>query len=160
MFAYGIIIALTIVTLDQISKWWLLHVYHLPERGIVEILPFFNLVTVKNYGVSFGMLQQFGVENRTVMIALTVGITVSILVWLSHTTHRFLARGLGLVIGGATGNIIDRWRFGAVFDFLDFHIKGWHWPAFNVADAAICIGVLLILCDSFLCKSSPSTLSR
>lgn len=156
MFAYGIIVALTTVILDQISKWWLLHVYQLVERGTVELLPFLNLVVVQNYGVSFGMLGNFGVANSTLMIALTTGITVSVLVWLSRTEHVFLARGLGLVIGGAIGNIIDRFRFGAVFDFLDFHINAWHWPAFNIADSAICIGVGLILLDSFLCNKTSS----
>lgn len=156
MFVYGIIVALATIVLDQISKWWLLYVYHLAERGSVELLPFLNLVMVRNFGVSFGMLRSFGMDNRVVMIALTTGITVSVLVWLYHTnaSHRFLARGLGLVIGGACGNIVDRFRFGAVFDFLDFHIKGWHWPAFNIADSAICIGVCLILLDSFLCNQT------
>jgi signal peptidase II len=154
MFVYGIIVALTIIILDQLSKWWLISSYQLIERGLVEITPFFNLVVVYNHGVSFGMLRDFGVDNRMIMIALTSGLTVGILVWLWRTKHAFLARGLGLVIGGAIGNIIDRIRFGAVFDFLDFHFMGWHWPAFNIADSAIFIGVCLILLDSFLCNTT------
>ncbi len=154
MFAYGMIIALVTLILDQLSKWWLIEQYQLVEKSIVKITSFFNLVVVYNHGVSFGMLREVGVDNRMLMIGLTASITAGIIVWLTRTTHKFLACALGLVIGGAIGNIIDRIRFGAVFDFLDFHVAGWHWPAFNVADSAICIGVCLILLDSFLCNST------
>lgn len=154
MFAFGIITALATLIVDQVSKHWLLYEYTLPLRRQVEVLPFLNLVTVWNRGVSFGMLQQLGASNAMVLVALGAGLTVMLLVWLWRTNHRFLARALGLVIGGAAGNIVDRVRFGAVFDFIDIHLYGYHWPAFNVADAAICIGVCLILLDGFVCKKS------
>lgn len=150
MFAFGIIVALATLIVDQFTKYWMMEIYALPMRGAVEVLPFFNLVTVWNTGISFGMFSRG--DNALALTGLAVGLTTVLLVWLSRTEHSFLARGIGLVIGGAVGNIIDRVRFGAVFDFLDFHALGYHWPAFNVADAAICIGVIIILLDGFLCK--------
>ena len=160
-FSLGITIALIILIIDQFSKYWLMNIYALPMRGTVEMLPFFNLVTVWNTGVSFGMLNQLGTSNANILIAFAGGLTVTLSVWLYRTQHMFLARALGLIIGGAVANIIDRIRFGAVFDFIDIHAYGYHWPAFNVADAAICVGVVLILVDGFLCtdntdSSSPS----
>lgn len=127
---------------------------------MVEILPFFNLATVWNSGVSFGMFSRMGADNATVLVAFAAGLTTVLIVWLRRTQHSFLARGIGLVIGGAIGNIIDRVRFGAVFDFIDVHAYGYHWPAFNIADAAICIGVGLILLDGFLCNDTPSSSPR
>ena len=82
---------------------------------------------------------------------------VCLVIWLRRTDQMLIGLGLGLVIGGATGNVIDRIRFGAVVDFLDFHLAGYHWPAFNVADAAICVGAVLMLADGLLTRRSQPT---
>ena len=152
---YGTVVALAIIILDQISKWWLMSQYQLPLHAPVELLPFLNLVVVFNHGISFGMLSDVGLSNANILIIITSFITAFLFGWLKKADHVFLARALGLVIGGAIGNIIDRFRFGAVFDFVDVHAMGYHWPAFNVADASICIGVFLLLIDG-LCKKDPS----
>lgn len=160
MFAYGIIIALTVLAMDQMLKFWLMIHYALPMRGTVEILPFFNLVAVWNTGISFGMLNEMGASNSSILIVFAAALTTTLLVWLYRTQQRFLARAIGMVVGGAVGNIIDRIRFGGVFDFIDIHLYDYHWPAFNIADAAICIGVILILIDGFLCNNSTHSSSR
>lgn len=156
MFAYGIIIALITLALDQYSKYWMMVEYALPARGTVEITSFFNLVTVWNTGVSFGMFNEMGADNATILIVFAAVLTAVLLGWLWRAQHRLLAGALGLVVGGALGNIIDRVQYGAVFDFLDIHAMGYHWPAFNIADAAICVGVGLILLDGFICNDSTS----
>lgn len=148
---FGLIVALTVLIVDQVSKWWLLTHYQLSLHAPVELLPFVNLVEVYNSGISFGMLSQFGMSSATWLIAVAIFITTALCVWLSKVEHVFLARAIGLVIGGAVANIVDRYRFGAVFDFIDVHAAGWHWPAFNVADSAICIGVILMVVDG-LCR--------
>ena len=157
MFAFGIIIALATLILDQFSKYWLIQTYALHLREPVEMTSFFNLVVVWNTGISFGMFSSLGINNAHMLIIFAALLTTVLLVWLWRTSDSFLARGIGLVIGGAIGNIIDRIHFGAVFDFIDIHAYGWHWPALNIADMAICIGVVIILIDGFLCdRSSPS----
>lgn len=158
---FGIIVALAVVIIDQVSKYWLLYNYMLPKRDPVEITPFFNLVEVWNPGISFGMLTQFGLDNKTALIAIACGLIVMLVSWLNKVKHPFLARAIGLIIGGAVGNIIDRARLGAVFDFIDIHAYGYHWPAFNIADAAISIGVILIIFDSiYLCNKSETKKTR
>ena len=86
-----------------------------------------------------------------------LAVVVCLVIWLRRTDQMLIGLGLGLVIGGATGNVIDRIRFGAVVDFLDFHLAGYHWPAFNVADAAICVGAVLMLADGLLTRRSQPT---
>ncbi|MCB1556607.1 MAG: signal peptidase II, partial [Alphaproteobacteria bacterium] len=110
----------------------------------------FNLVLVWNKGISFGMFTQHGDYGPYILSALSLAIAGFFLIWLLRTTNRRLALSIGLVIGGAIGNVIDRLRFGAVVDFLDFHWKDWHYPAFNVADSAIVIGIAFIVLDGLL----------
>ena len=148
MLPFGIIVALTVLILDQISKHWMLHAYKLPERAPVEITPFLNMDMVWNTGISFGMLGEFGVSNAMALIILAVFICAALVAWMAKIDDRFLTRAIGMVLGGAMGNIVDRYHFGAVFDFIDLHIGNYHWPAFNIADAAIVIGVGLIILDS------------
>lgn len=145
MFPYGLIIALATLALDQLSKYWMLHVFKLADRAPVEIMPFLNLDVVWNTGISFGMLNQFGMNNAMVLVMISVFICAALFGWLHKVQEASMARAIGFVLGGALGNIIDRYRFGSVFDFIDLHLGNWHWPAFNVADAAICLGVFLIL---------------
>ncbi len=147
---FGLLIAALIVALDQASKWWLLDLMGRDPR-VIEITSFFNLVLGLNRGVSFGMFDSAEVGPWPFLL-LAAAITVALLVWLTKAGQRWTATALGLIIGGAIGNAIDRVRFGGVVDFLDFHAFGRHWPAFNVADSAICIGVIMILIESLLAR--------
>jgi signal peptidase II len=150
----GLLAAAAVLVLDQGVKAWLLDLL-LALGGHSRITSYFNLVMVWNTGVSFGLLRA-GEEGRWLLIPLSLGIVAVLLVWLARAETRSLSLALGLVIGGALGNVIDRLRFGAVADFFDFHIAGYHWPAFNVADAAIVLGVAVILLQSLL-LSRPTT---
>ena len=153
MLRQGLAIAGLVVVLDQLTKWailtWL-------ERAIA-LTPFFNLVVVWNRGVSFGMFNSAGGLGPLVLSGLALAVVVLLLGWLRRVNHFITASGLGLIIGGAVGNVIDRARFGAVIDFLDFHALGWHWPAFNVADSAIFVGAVLLLVDGLLMPHRDST---
>lgn len=144
----GLALAVMAVVLDQMSKWWFFRFLVVEGNSPVQVMPFFNLVTVWNYGVSFGLFNSGSATAAWVFAALALAITAALAIWLSRTDRTLIAAALGLVIGGAVGNVIDRVRFGAVFDFLDFHAFGWHWPAFNVADSAITLGVAALFIDS------------
>ena len=153
MLRQGLAIAGLIIVLDQLTKWailtWL-------DRAIT-LTPFFNLIVVWNRGVSFGMFDSASRLGPWILSGLALAVVVLLLGWLRRVDHPLTAAGLGLIIGGAIGNVIDRVRFGAVIDFLDFHALGWHWPAFNVADSAICVGALLLLVDGLLMARRHST---
>ena len=149
MVRLGLVVALVVLVLDQLTKWAALDLLDLPTRPIM-VTPFFNLVMVWNRGVSFGMLDGIGELTPWVLSGLSLGVVIGLLFWLKQSAHPLIAVGLGMVIGGAFGNVIDRLRYGAVVDFLDLHVAGYHWPAFNVADAGICVGAGLILVDGLL----------
>jgi len=117
---------------------------------VVGLTGFFSLVPVWNRGVSFGILAARDGSTAWLLSGVALVVAVGLIAWLSRVERALLALSLGLVIGGALGNVIDRGRFGAVFDFLDFHVASWHWPAFNVADSAITVGVALLLLDGLL----------
>lgn len=146
--ALGLAVAVLVITLDQLSKWWILEVV-MPGAvpRVVEVTPFFNLVLTWNYGVSFGMFAHEADYLPYVLSGVALLITTFLLAWLRTAERRFVALALGLVIGGAVGNVIDRLRFGAVADFLDVHAFGWHFWAFNVADSGISVGVMLLVID-------------
>lgn len=145
----GLILAAIIVVADQASKWLLQDI--LLKQPIIEVIPgFFNLVMVWNRGISFGMLGGAGALPPWLLSAIAVAICIALFFWLRAARSRWTAWAIGLVIGGAIGNVIDRARWGAVFDFADFYIGRWHWPAFNVADAAIVVGVLALLAESLM----------
>jgi signal peptidase II len=144
----GLAIAVVVIALDQVSKVVMLGV--LPEQGArIEVTGFFNLVHVQNTGVSFGMFQSVPVW---LIAVIALAITLGLCVWMARAESRLVATSLGLAVGGAIGNVIDRLRLGWVFDFLDFHAFGWHWPAFNVADSAITVGVIGLLATSLIAK--------
>lgn len=140
-------LAALIVGLDQWSK--ILVDLHINPAMPIEITGFFNLVNVRNYGAAFGFLSD---PDTVWQIWLFIGITVVAGLIIFFTARsakpedRLLFVSLALVLGGALGNCIDRIRWGAVVDFLDVHVGGWHWPAFNVADIAICLGAFLMAC--------------
>ena len=141
-------LALLVLVLDQISKAWVLANFRLMDRQIVT--SFFNLVLVFNSGASFSFLADAGGWQKWFFVALALGISLWLLSLLrKHAQERLMPAALSLILGGAIGNVVDRLRFDAVVDFLDFHLAGYHWPAFNVADSAITVGVALMLWHQF-----------
>ncbi len=148
MLRFGLVIGAAVVVIDQLVKWWIIDWLAEPP-GFVAVLPFFNLVMVWNRGVSFGLLSD--ADLAPYLMAGVAGLVViGLVIWLARVAQRLLAVSIGLIIGGALGNIVDRLRLGAVADFVDLHAGGYHWPAFNVADAAITVGVAVMLIDSLL----------
>lgn len=145
----GITLAISIIALDQLSKWWIVHRVMDPPR-VIEVAPFFNLVMTWNPGVSFGMLQDIGAAATWLLPAVAAVVVSILLVWLYRVQRMLLGCALALIVGGAIGNVIDRIMYGAVADFLDFHVSGWHWPAFNAADAAITVGAVMVVTDALL----------
>jgi signal peptidase II len=143
------LVAATVLA-DQVSKELLLR--HLLKAGpIIQVIDdLFQLVIVWNPGVSFGFLGGDKALPPWLLSAVAVAVCVGLFLWLRRIDRPLIGWGIGLVMGGAIGNVIDRARWGAVFDFADFHVRQWHWPAFNVADSAIVIGVGLMLIDSLL----------
>ncbi|TRZ98177.1 MAG: lipoprotein signal peptidase [Rhodocyclaceae bacterium] len=141
-------LATLVLVLDQASKAWVLASFRLMESQIVT--PFFNLVFVFNSGAAFSFLAGAGGWQKWFFVVLALGISLWLLSLLRrHAQERLLSAALSLILGGAIGNVIDRLRFDAVVDFLDFHVAGYHWPAFNVADSAITVGVVLMLWHQF-----------
>ena len=152
MMRIGLLTGGIVLILDHLTKWLIRDVV-LDGVRYIEITGFFNLVEVWNRGVSFGLFASSSPWTPVLLSALAIGISIVLLVWLRKAETLLLSIALGIVIGGAVGNVIDRILWGHVFDFLDFHIAGYHWPAFNVADSAITIGVALILIDGFIAKT-------
>lgn len=144
----GLVVAAVVVMADQMVKWWAVGALGDEPYGIV-ILPVFNLVLVWNRGISFGMFGG-GALPSWLLAVVALGVTLALAAWLRRVETRLLASAIGLVIGGALGNVIDRFRYGAVADFLDVHWGDYHWPAFNLADAAISVGVVILLIDALL----------
>lgn len=149
----GIVAALVALVLDQASKLWLLLVFELGRRGAVKVTPFFDLVLAWNTGISYGLFQQDGPIGAAVLLGFKVIAVIALAIWMARSKTRLATIGLGLIIGGAIGNAIDRAAYGAVVDFALFHIqwggKTLNWYVFNIADAAIVVGVAALLYDSF-----------
>lgn len=148
LFRLALGLAALIVVLDQVTKWLILGLFEAPPH-IIEVTGFFNLVLTFNTGVSFGLFSGGGPWQAWILSGLSLAIVVALLFWLRQQTRGFPAAAIGLVVGGALGNVIDRIMESrpGVVDFLDLHVAGWHWPAFNVADSAITIGVVFLLFD-------------
>ncbi len=147
----GLLIAALVLMLDQASKIFIM-TNMVNETSVIEYTSFFNLVRAWNTGVSFSMFSNFGLLGVVGLSLLSAFIVGLLLWWLKSEKSRFLQTAIGFIVGGAIGNIIDRLRFGAVFDFLDFHIYDKHWPAFNAADSFICIGAVMVVLSSILAK--------
>lgn len=143
----GLALAAATVALDRVTKVWALDALFEPPTRIV-LGDFLNLVPVWNRGVSFGLLSNESVWGPWLLGGFAVAVAVALVVWLLRAEGRVLGAGLGLVIGGAVGNAIDRALYGAVVDFIDAHWGDLHWPAFNIADAAITLGVVCLLLDA------------
>ncbi len=154
-FLPGLCIAALVAILDQLSKWWVVEVVMNPPRSI-EITPFFNLVMGWNKGVSFGLFNNDSSVTAWLLPVVAVVIVGVVTVWLFRVDRLVLGAALGFIIGGAVGNIVDRLRYGAVADFLDFHAMGFHWPAFNLADSMITVGAIVLIFDSLFVRDESS----
>jgi signal peptidase II len=150
----GIIAALAAVAIDQATKLWLLHVFDIANRGTVKVTPFFDLVLLLNTGISYGWFQNESATGQVILLAIKGAAVVVLAVWMARSRSLLATVALGLIIGGAIGNAIDRLAYGGVVDFALFHVqiggKPFNWYVFNMADVAIVAGVAALLYDSFV----------
>jgi signal peptidase II len=154
----SIILALIILVLDFITKRWVEDALFVGQQ--IPLTGFFNLVLTYNTGAAFSFLSDAGGWQRWFFTIVSTGASVLIVYLLrKHAAETLFCAALSLILGGALGNLWDRLTLGGVVDFLDFHIAGYHWPAFNVADSAISVGAILLIIDSFLRKDGESTKS-
>ena len=137
----------------------MIETYRIAERGRVEITPFFDLVMIWNRGISYGLLQQDSITGRLLLMVFSITAVTVLYLWMSNAASRLVAISLGLIVGGALGNIADRIMHGAVADFFSFHYAGNYWYVFNIADVAITVGVIGLIID-WLITPSPSQGSR
>jgi signal peptidase II len=150
--ALGGLIALAVLAVDHASKLWLLYGLKLQENERIAVAPFLNFELRWNQGVSFSLFQQGTAAGRWVLLAVTLAATLLLCLWLWRARNTLTGLGLGAIVGGALGNGYDRFIFGAVVDFLDFHAFGYHFYVFNLADSAITLGVALLLFDALLAE--------
>jgi signal peptidase II len=152
-FRAGILTALVVLLIDQASKLWLLLVFDIGRRGAVEVTPFFDLVLAWNTGISYGWFSDSGPAGQAVLIAIKAIAVVALAIWMAKSHTRLATLALGLIIGGAIGNAIDRLAWGAVVDFALLHVRiggqTYNWYVINLADCAIVAGVVALLYDSF-----------
>jgi signal peptidase II len=149
----GLAAAALVLGLDQGTKWWILEIVMQPPR-VIPMTPFFNLVLGWNRGVSFGLFNSDSALNLWLLPFVALAIVVALLIWLSRVDGLLLGYAIGMVIGGAIGNVVDRLFRDqrAVADFLDLHLAGYHWPAFNLADTGITVGAAILIIDSLFMK--------
>jgi signal peptidase II len=145
---FGALTALGVFVADQLSKLWILFVVRLEDTGPWQLLPFVEFVMVWNRGISYGLFQQSSNVGRWALVVLSIVAAIWLSSWLRRSVRRLEALGLGLIIGGALGNVIDRIAYGAVADFVHLHWGTFSWYVFNIADAAIVVGVAALLYDS------------
>jgi signal peptidase II len=146
----GFVVAVVTLVLDQASKLYTLFVFDLPVHEPVRLTPYLDLMVVWNRGISYGLFQQQTELGRWILIGISIAAAIGLSLWIGRTAGHLLAASLGLIVGGAVGNAIDRVAYGAVFDFIHVHIGTFSWYVFNVADAAIVAGVVGLLYDSFV----------
>jgi len=139
---------LATLVLDQASKLWLFFVVDIAARQPIQVTPFFNLILVWNQGISYGMFQQTTEFGRWALTLFKVVAAIGLSIWAWRAQQKWLGIGLGLIAGGAIGNAIDRVLYGAVLDFAHLFYGGFSWYVFNIADAAIVVGVLFLLYDN------------
>ncbi len=144
----GVGVAVLVFIVDLASKLWVLDGLALEATGPIRILPWLDFVLVWNRGVSYGLFQQDSEVGRWVLVGVTVVATIALATWMARTMSRLSAVALGLVVGGAVGNGVDRVAYGAVVDFVHFHVADFSWYVFNVADAAIVAGAALIVLEA------------
>jgi signal peptidase II len=146
----GFLVALATFALDQASKLYFLFGYDLPVREPLVLAPFLELVVVWNQGISYGLFKQHSEVGRWALVAVQIVAAVGLSLWMVRASGRILVLSLALIVGGAAGNAVDRIAYGAVFDFVHFHVGAWSWYVFNVADIAIVAGVIGLLYDSLV----------
>ena len=150
----GVIAAVVTLVLDQASKLWLLFVFDIAHRGAVKVTPFFDLVLTWNVGISFGWFQNHSQVAQIALLMIKAVAVIVLAIWMARSRTVIATVALGLIIGGAIGNAIDRFAYGAVVDFALFHVQiggnTFNWYVFNLADVAIVAGVAALLYDSFL----------
>jgi len=151
---FALAVAAATAAVDQAAKLWLLFGLDLPARGIVRLTPFLDLVLTWNTGISYGLFRQQGPFGQGALLALKAAAVVLLWIWLARTSSRLAALSLGLIIGGAIGNAIDRLAYGAVADFVLFHVTtatfSFNWYVFNLADVAIVAGVIGLLFETLI----------
>jgi signal peptidase II len=151
---FGLVVALIACVIDQVSKLYLLFVFDLAANGPVRLGPFFDFVLTRNTGISYGLFQTQGTLGQGVLLAVKLLAVLLLWIWLAHARGRLVALSLGLIIGGAVGNAIDRLAYGWVADFVFFHVSTatwrFEWYVFNLADVAIVAGVIGLLYDSLV----------
>ena len=148
----ALLIAALVFAFDQLSKFWILRIVNLDERAPIQITPFLDLAMAWNKGVSYGLLST---HMQGFLVALSLAITVMLVMWLAKADKALSAASYGLLIGGALGNALDRVLHGAVADFVHLHWGTWSWYIFNVADIAIVAGVAVLLYDAVLGQQKP-----
>lgn len=147
----GLVVAASTAILDQAHKWWMLLGFGLRERGRTEILPFLDVVYTRNVGISYSMLELGDFKGQLLLSSFAVLASIVLWVWMARSaSSRLMAVSLGLIIGGAIGNAIDRLIVGGVIDYISLHAFGYYWYVFNIADVAIVAGVAGLLYDSFM----------
>lgn len=142
-----------VIVFDQLSKWLMSSWLDLHET--IAIVPYFNLTLAHNYGAAFSFLASAGGWQRWFFTLLAIVVSLVLIIWMKRlkANARLEAISLALILGGAVGNVIDRLIHGYVIDFLDVYVGTYHWPAFNIADSAICVGAVLLIFDSFRSKT-------
>ncbi|NOX26789.1 MAG: signal peptidase II [Gammaproteobacteria bacterium] len=155
-FKLGLFVALFVIAVDQLTKLWALDV--LLPYDPVAIFSGLNMTLAFNPGVAFSLFDDSGDMGRWLLSGLAIAVSIFLVIWLWRLVHdeRFIAGALGLVLGGALGNVIDRIRLGYVVDFVDVYYKQSHWPAFNIADAAITLGAILLVWDTLFHQEKQS----
>ncbi len=154
----GAVLAAAALLCDQLHKAWMLAIFDGAQKAKITVTPFFDLVLVWNPGISYGLFKQDTDAGRWALIAFSAAAALALTYWLAHLQTRLAAASVGLIIGGALGNAIDRLRYGAVADFFSFHVSGFNWYVFNLADVAIVAGVAGLLYDSL--KSSHKSAGK
>jgi signal peptidase II len=154
---YGLVVALITFVLDQAHKWWMILGYKIVEKGRVAVTPFLDFVYVLNRGVSYGMFTQGDARGQMLLTLFALVASLGLTVWLARgVDNKILATSVGLIIGGALGNGLDRLLLGGVADFFSLHAFGFYWYVFNIADVAIVAGVMGLLYDSYVSSRSAS----
>ena len=145
----GISLAAATAAIDQVHKWWMISVYHIQAKGRVMVTPFLDLEFVKNTGVSYGLFLQNSRQGQWILASFAALAVCAMAVWLARgVTTRLVAASLGLIMGGAASNAVDRLTLGGVADFFSLHAFGFYWYVFNLADVAIVAGVIGLIYDS------------
>lgn len=155
-FVTGLLVAVAILAADQLTKTLVLRLLDWKIGAPVALTPFLDFVLTLNRGISYGLFPQDSDAGRWFLIILKLAVSAIFLAWMSQTGNRMVALGLGLLVGGALGNAIDRVLYGAVIDFVSLHAYGWYWYVFNLADTAVVAGVIALLYDALFADATKS----